>query len=145
MILQKPRKYTFSPPNKLTMKFELAIIHEHLELEKTRVNDSFFDEFGIELELNWPKSKMKKVELNSEQEITPELWASVFIQYMEKPDEFEWVSHVLGRMYLGNPELSLGKGKASKYITGECIDLLEVERRNEPVKNSLFVRRRRHV
>jgi hypothetical protein len=62
---------------------------------------------------------------------------------MENPDEFEFASQVLLRMIARDSSLRLGPGKATKYITQQCVDYLEFEKRDHPLKNSLYVRRRK--
>jgi hypothetical protein len=50
---------------------------------------------------------------------------------------------VLLRMIARDSSLRLGPGKATKYITQQCVDYLEFEKRDHPLKNSLYVRRRK--
>lgn len=93
----------------------------------------------------WLISKpLKPNTLTSDPEkISPRVWSKAFVNSMENPDEFEFVSEVLSRMYDHDPTLKLGSGKATKYITQQCVEHLEFEKRDTPMKNSLYVRRRK--
>ena len=143
-ILQGKRTYRFKPPNRLTMRFKKGFIYDYLEKERTKIDLQFRSQHGLELELEWPVSKHVKsgFQISKSEEITPELWSKAFIHYMKKPNEFEWGSDVVRKMTTQHHRLKLGPGKMSKYITEECQEYLEIERRDTPVKNSLYVRRR---
>jgi len=143
-ILQGKRKYSFITPNTLKMKFKISRVHFYLEKERAKITDTFSDYFGFQLNLQWPISEMvrNQFELDPEQEITPEIWSDAFIHYMKDPSKFEWVSDVVIHMTNHHDRLKLGPGKNSKYIINQCSEYLEYERRDFPVKNSLYVRRR---
>lgn len=78
------------------------------------------------------------------EKIIPHVWSEAFVNSMENPDDFEFVSDVLSKMLDRDSSLRLGPGKATKYITQQCVEYLEFEIRNLPLKNSLYVRRRKH-
>lgn len=143
-ILQGNRKYWFVPPNTLKMKFKIKRVHFYLEKERGRIIETLSDYFEFPLKVQWPIPEMQnnQFELGPEQEITPEIWSAAFIHYMKDPSEFEWVSDVVIHMNNYHDRLKLGPGKTSKYIINQCSDYLEYERRDVPVKNSLYVRRR---
>jgi phosphatidylserine/phosphatidylglycerophosphate/cardiolipin synthase-like enzyme len=143
-ILQGNRKYWFVPPNTLKMKFKIKRVHFYLEKERGRIIETLSDYFGFPLKLQWPIPEMQnnQFELDPEQEITPEIWSAAFIHYMKDPSKFEWVSDVVIHMNNYHDRLKLGPGKTSKYIINQCSEYLEYERRDIPVKNSLYVRRR---
>lgn len=143
-ILQGNRKYTFFPPNTLKMKFKINRVHFYLEKEREIIIQTLSDYFGFPLQPQWPIPEMRsnQFELDPEQEITPEIWSAAFIHYMKDPSEFEWVSDVVILMNNYHDRLKLGSGKTSKYIINQCSEYLEYERRDIPVKNSLYVRRR---
>ena len=143
-ILQGNRKYWFVPPNTLKMKFKNKRVHFYLEKERGRIIETLSDYFGFPLKVQWPITEMQnnQFELDPEQEITPEIWSEAFIHYMKDPSKFEWVSDVVIHMNNYHDRLKLGPGKTSKYIINQCSEYLEYERRDIPVKNSLYVRRR---
>ncbi len=143
-ILQGNRKYWFVPPNTLKMNFKIKRVHFYLEKERERIIETLSDYFEFPLKLQWPIPEMQnnQFELDPEEEITPEIWSAAFIHYMKDPSKFEWVSDVVIHMNNYHDRLKLGPGKTSKYIINQCSDYLEYERRDVPVKNSLYVRRR---
>ena len=144
LILQGKRKYWFIPPNTLKMNFKIKRVHFYLEKERVRIIGTLSDYFGFQLNAQWPIPEMQsnQFELGPGQEITPEIWSAAFIHYMKDPSKFEWVSDVVIHMNNYHDRLKLGPGKTSKYIINQCGEYLEYERRDIPVKNSLYVRRR---
>jgi len=144
-ILQGKRTYRFKPPNSLVMKFTKGFVHGYLEKERKKIEDQFRLQHGLDLDLIWPIPKQVKsgFQIKESEEITPALWSRAFVHYMRAPDDYEWASHVIQLMNTQHPRLNLGPGKVSKYITKQCGEYLEIQRRNKPVKNSLYVRRRK--
>lgn len=144
LIKQGKRSYKFKPPNKLSMRFQKKFVHGYLEKERTKIENEFQTQHGLTLDLDWPVSKQMRTpfQLEADEEVTPAIWAEAFIHYMANPDEFEWASDVIRNMTTQHPQLKLGPGKAAKYITEQCGDYLETERRDMPAKNSLYTRRR---
>lgn len=93
----------------------------------------------------WVISKSEKPDsiTKDSEKIIARVWSEAFVNSMENPDEFEFASQVLLRMIAHDSSLRLGPGKATKYITQQCVDYLEFEKRDHPLKNSLYVRRRK--
>lgn len=94
----------------------------------------------------WVVSKSLKPDPNPKdsEKIHPREWSEAFVKSMKNPNEFEFVSDVLSRMLDQDSSLKLGSGKATKYITQQCAEYLESEKRDTPLKNSLYVRRRKN-
>lgn len=150
-VLQGEREYEFAPPHILRMKFKKGFVLNYFKDNRDKIILSLTDSLGFEVKPSWgqmetlsksTKKKFKRFALDENREITPEIWSNAFVHYMIDSSEFEFVSDVLTRMTTRHKVLALGSGKTAKYIINQCSEYLEIERRDTPVSNSLYVRRR---
>ena len=114
------------------------LIFDMTEVESQAISLAGKDTWVVSKSLK-PDPKPKDSE-----KIHPREWSEAFVKSMKNPNEFEFVSDVLSRMLDQDSSLKLGSGKATKYITQQCAEYLESEKRDTPLKNSLYVRRRKN-
>ena len=140
VVIRFPHTYRFAPPNVVTLLNERGFVLKLFNEHKETVEGALTEAIGTRIRIKTAMLKKPKQDKKDTSEPNPEAYVQTFLTYMVDENEFQYSNSILVKMLKEHPELKIPGVR--RYIAQRCAKYLDLDWRDEPYKNALWVRRK---